>query len=99
MLEEAEISNYVTNAHEESEVAVATTLSTRIRTAEGCNKERLIEVRSEAMRPCYGIQVTKQSQPRDMEWQLSCSHWRAVIIGTGREMNDDSLGTCGDPKK
>ena len=68
VLEEAKISKYVTTAHEESKVAGAITLSTRMRMAEGCNKERLIEVRNEAMRPCYGIQVTKQLQPRDMEW-------------------------------
>jgi len=45
------------------------------------------------------MQPTEQPQPRDMEWQLSWSHWRAVIIGTNRGVNDDSLGTCGGPKK
>ena len=66
---------------------------------EGCNEERLIAVRSEAMRPCYGQQVTQQSQSREMEWRLGCSHWRAIIIGTGRGVNDNSLGTCGGPKQ
>ena len=28
---------------------------------EGCNKECLIAVRSEALRPCDGLQVTQQS--------------------------------------
>ncbi len=112
VLEEAEMPKYVTNAHEEREVAVATTPSTRDRTvisddfkdylpseAEGCNKKRVSKLRSEAMRSCYDMQPTKQSQPQDMEWQLSWSHWRAVIIGTGRGVNDDSLDTCGGPKK
>jgi hypothetical protein len=112
VLEYAEMPKYVANAHKEREVAVATTPSTRVRTVtsddikdylpseiEGCNKELLMEVRSEAMRPCYGMQVIKQSQPQDMEWRLSWSHWRAVIIGTGCGVNDNSLGTCGGPKK
>ena len=81
---------YVTNAQKQREVAVATTPSTRVQTVtsddlkdylpsetEGCNKEHLIEVRSEAMRPCYGMQVTKQSQPQDMEWRL--------IVHTGEQ--------------
>ncbi len=58
-----------------------------------------MEMRSEATRPCYGMQVIKQLQPQNMEWQLSCLHWKAVIISTGRGVNDDSLGTCSGPKK
>jgi len=98
--------------HEEREVAVAATLSTRDRTmisddfkdylpseAEGCNNKRVSKLRSETMRPWYDMQPTKQSQPQDMNWRLSWSHCRAVIIGTGRIVNDDSLGTCGGPKK
>jgi hypothetical protein len=34
-----------------------------------------------------------------MEWQLRCSNWRAIIIDTGRGVNDKSLGTCGGPKQ
>jgi len=66
---------------------------------EGCNKERLMAVRSDAMRPCYGQQVTQQLQSQEMEWQLGCSHWRAIIIGTVRGVNNNSLGTCGGPKQ
>jgi hypothetical protein len=66
---------------------------------EGCNEERLIAMRNEAMKPCYGQQVTQQSQSREMEWRLRCSHWRAISIGTGRGVNDKILGTCGGPKQ
>ena len=66
---------------------------------EVCNKGCLIAVRSEVMRPCYGLQVTQQLQSQEMKWQLSCSHWRAIIIGTGRRVNNNSLGTCGGPKQ
>jgi hypothetical protein len=99
-------------AREHGDVAVASIPNTCIQTVtrddskaylssetEGCNKERLMAVRSEAMRPCYGQQVTQQLQSREMEWRLSCSHWREVIIGIGRGVNDDSLGICGGPKK
>ena len=34
-----------------------------------------------------------------MEWRLRCSHWRAIIIDTGRGVNNKSLGTCGGPKQ
>ena len=43
--------------------------------------------------------ATQKLQPREMEWQLRCSHWRAISIGTGRGVNDKSLGTCGGPKQ
>ena len=56
-------------------------------------------VRSEAMRPCYGQKVTQQLQSREIEWRLSCSHWRAIIIGTRLGVNDNSLGTYGDPNQ
>ena len=72
---------YVTNAQEQREVAVATIPSKCVQRVtsnyskiylssetEGCNEELLIAVRSEAMRPCYGQQVTQQLQSGEMEW-------------------------------
>ena len=59
----------------------------------------MIAVRSEGMRPCDGLQITQQSQSQEVEWRLRCSHWRAIIIGTSREVNNKSLGTCGGPKQ
>ena len=36
---------------------------------EGCNdKECLIAMRSEGMRPCDGLQITQQLQSREVEW-------------------------------
>ena len=51
------------------------------------------------MRPCDGLQETQKSQSREMEWRLRFSHWRAIIIGTGRGVNNESLGTCNGPKQ
>ena len=62
---------------------------------EGYNKECLIDVRSEAMRPCDGLQITQQLQFQEVEWCLM----RAISIDTGREINDRSLGTCGGTKQ
>jgi hypothetical protein len=66
---------------------------------EGSNKECVIAVRSGAMRPCDGLQITQQSQFREVEWRLMSSCWKAISIGTGREVNDRSLGTCGGTKQ
>ena len=112
VLEEAGMPTCVTNAQEQRDVAVASIPNTCVQTVtsndsktyissetEGCNKECLISVKCEAMRPCDGLQVTQQSQSQEMEWRLKCSHWRAIIIGTSRGVNDKSLGTCGSPKQ
>ena len=66
---------------------------------EGCNKECLIAMRREGMRPCDGLQITQQSQSQEVEWRLMSSCWRAISIFTGREVNGRSLGTCGGPKQ
>ena len=62
---------------------------------EGCNKECMIAMKSEAMRPCDGLQITQQSQFRELEWRLM----RAISIGTGCEVKDRSLGTCSGTKQ
>ena len=82
VLEEAQMPKYVTNTQEQREVAVATIPSKCVQrvtskcskiylssATEGCNEERIIAVRSEAMRPCYVQQVTQQLQSQEMEWR------------------------------
>ena len=98
VLEEAQMPKYVTNAQEQRVTSNYFKIYPSSET-EGCNEERLIAVRSEAMRPCYGQQVTQQLQSQEMEWRLGCSHWIEIIIGTGRKVNKNILVTCGGPKQ
>ena len=80
VLDEAQMPKYNTNGQEQREVAVATIPSKCLQRVtrnyskiyassetEGCNEECLISMRSEAMRPCYGQQVTQQLQSREIE--------------------------------
>jgi hypothetical protein len=112
VLEEAGMPAYFTNAQEERDVAVSSIPNTCVQTVtsddykanipsktDGCNKECLISVRSEAMKLFDGLQVTQKSQSREMEWRLRCSHWRAINIGIGRGVNNKSHGTYGSPKQ
>ena len=100
VLEEAAMRTCVTNAQDERDVAVASIPNACAqKVTSDDSKECLSALRSKAMRPCDGLQVTQQSQSQVVDWHLRCPCRRKTIItGIGCRVNTRSFGTCGGTK-